>query len=101
YVHSRTSASALYPVSAHSGTATSPPWVSRSRLTVTTLRLVGLICEINGPNLHLLDDFWLDGRLRQPEASPSQLSKVIRKPHRAPPKKIKCKIVQKMCKPLR
>jgi hypothetical protein len=70
-------------------------------LTVTTLRLVGLICEINGPNLHLLDDFWLDGRLRQPEASPSQLSKVIRKPHHAPPKKIKCKIVQKMCKPLR
>jgi hypothetical protein len=65
----------------------SPFSVNHSPSTVTTLRLVGLIFEIDGPETHLLDNFWLDRGLRQHEASPSQLAEIIRNGHPVSPDK--------------
>jgi hypothetical protein len=48
--------------------------VSHLRSTFATLRSTGLICEVNSPDPHLLNDFWFNSRLRQPQASPRQFA---------------------------
>jgi hypothetical protein len=57
----------------------SPFSMSHSRSMVATLRL---ICEVDGPHPHLLNDFWLNSGLRQHEASPCELAEIIRDAHR-------------------
>src|SRR5690348_13052133 len=40
--------------------------------------MLGLVCEICGPNSHLLDHFWLRGSLRQAATSSCQLAEIRR-----------------------
>ena len=68
--------------------------MNHSPLTVATLRLVGLIREVDGPDPHLFSEFWLNRGLRQCEASPCHLAEIIRNGHQASPERSN----QNMCK---
>jgi hypothetical protein len=68
--------------------------MNHSPSTVATLRLVGLIREVDGPDPHLFSEFWLNRGLRQCEASPCHLAEIIRNGHQASPERSN----QNMCK---